>query len=51
MALGSIQAIEETGQILNPKNLEKAIEAIDSAERVYFFWSRCFIDCGLRCSI
>lgn len=37
MALGSIQAIEETGQILNPKNLEKAIEAIDSAERVYFF--------------
>ncbi len=37
MALGSIQAIEETRQILNPKSLEKAIEAIDSAERIYFF--------------
>lgn len=37
MALGSIQAIEETKQILNLDNLEKAIKAIDNAERVYFF--------------
>ncbi|NMB08671.1 MAG: MurR/RpiR family transcriptional regulator [Tissierellia bacterium] len=37
MALGSIQAIEETKQILNLDNLDKAIKAIDNAERVYFF--------------
>lgn len=37
MALGSIQAIEETKQILNLDNLDKAIKAIHNAERVYFF--------------
>jgi len=37
MSAGSIQAIEETKKVLDPVNLGKAIDAIDSAERVYFF--------------
>lgn len=37
LSAGSIQAIEDTSNVLNPSSLSEAIDAIDKAERIYLF--------------
>ncbi len=40
MAMGSIQAIQDTCNVINISNLSKAINVIDNCEKNTFIWSR-----------
>ncbi len=42
MTTNTIQTIQETAELLDTHQLEKAVQTLRKARKIHFFWNRCF---------